>query len=347
MTSISSIGRRKAAAQVTEENIIDRRIGDIQNIFTEHFRQSIVNEFLKEHPGVKREEVIEKTHNGQVVLDTVDNIFKEISRRERISESFKDKKLYELLQIEQDDRYKACLASIRNSERIIHYLFTSNYTQFGLAEKNQTLNYLTHKERVCANWTANYYKATKDLFTLMVNKHAVQTNKVKGLISLYFTALHQQLLSQREIYKKELELIGMFSRFSKTFVKSNALIIQSKIKSSPKKDLLVGMLKKACLVMNKNYSLNLPIKEKFEIDQFINDLNRVDSTLSQKREEVAFLEKAITVLEKVVVYIEQYKTQKIQPQPESPAVPGTQPASRMAFMSKVKNLFVRFRRVRG
>ncbi|MFB3786527.1 MAG: hypothetical protein ACE15F_09160 [bacterium] len=347
MTSISSTGRRQAAAQVTEQDIIDRRIGDIQNIFTEHFRQSIINEFLKEHPGVKRDEVIEKIQNGQVVLDTVDNVFKEISKRERISESFKDKKLYELLQIEQDDRYKACLASIRNSERIVHYLFTSNHAQFGLAEKNQTLNFLTHKERVCANWTANYYKATKDLFTLMINKHIVQPPKVKGLISLYFTALHQQLISQREIYKKELDLIELFSRFSKSFVQTNAKIIQAKIKSSPKKELVVGMLKKACLLMNKNYSLNLPIKEKYEIDQFINDLNQVDTTLSQKREEVVFLEKAITVLEKVVVYIEQYKIQKVQPQPVTPAAPETKPASRMVFMSKVKNLFVRFRRVRG
>lgn len=189
---------------MSESDIIDRRISDIQNIFTERFKQSIINEYLKENPGVRRDEVIERIHNGQVVIDTIDNVFQEISRRERITESFKDKKLYELLQIEQDDRYKACLASIRNSERIIQYLFTSNYAPFGLAEKNQALNYLTHKERVCANWTANYYKATKDIFTLMMSHYTVPAAKVQGLISLYFTALHQQLLCQREIYMKEL-----------------------------------------------------------------------------------------------------------------------------------------------
>ncbi|HOJ59520.1 MAG TPA: hypothetical protein PK878_04475 [bacterium] len=346
---MSSIRNRKITTPVSESDIIDRRISDIQNIFTERFKQSIINEYLKENPGVRRDEVIERIHNGQVVIDTIDNVFQEISRRERITESFKDKKLYELLQIEQDDRYKACLASIRNSERIIQYLFTSNYAPFGLAEKNQALNYLTHKERVCANWTANYYKATKDIFTLMMSHYTVPAAKVQGLISLYFTALHQQLLCQREIYMKELELIELFSRFSKTFVQTNAKIIQSKIKSSPKKDLVVGMLKKACLVMNKNYSLNLPIKDKYEIDQFISDLNQVDSSLSQKREEVEFLGKAITVLEKVVGYIEQYKTQKIQSPPPSvpPSAPETKPASRMVFLSRMKTLFGRFRRVRG
>lgn len=319
-----------------EKDIVDRRVN---SLVADSIKQSLIDEYLKHNPHVQRTDVIAQLIHGDWVIDNISNIIRELFKEREIQNSFQQEQILKEIEMESDDRYRACQQSVKNSRRIIDFLFQSAYASFGLKEKNDHLSFLTQQEARCARVIAQHYKTKKTILEIMAETNPA-IPQLKGTMLDYFGTLHQQLDHQFKIYDREVVLNNEFSQYSQDLIKDHFKQIQEKIKDSKKKQQLLTHIVKAYQTLRQNGFFEIENASSLSIDRFNQMLLDFDDRMTKQREELEEIQKIVQALEKVVDYLEaSLGKNKDNPHDEPP--PKKSSSLRMAFTTKISNLLTR------
>jgi hypothetical protein len=318
-----------------EQEIIERRV---DALIVDSIKQSLITEYLKKNPRIKREEVIAKSINGEWVIDNINSILQDIFKRKDINDSFHQATVFEDLKSDSEKRYKACQVSIGNSKKVIDFLFHSAYASFGLKEKNENITYLSQQERLCAEAIVQYYTNIKAILKLMYEKQPAFI-QLKSSVLDYFDSLQKQMRYQYNIFDREIALNNEFSQYSKNLIQDHMKNLQTKIKDTEKKKLLLNQVAKAYLILKANGFLKIEDASSVSIELFNQVLQDFDVVMTKKRGQLEAVQKVIKALEKVVEYLEISLGNMKSGKTKEP--PPTNNSSRMAFRDRVSNIVSR------
>lgn len=328
------------------EALIGRRIENYQNFLSRQLQQALLREYRKVREAAAAEDMIARCSNGKVVIQKIETILETVYVKENIADAIRDERFEELFMMEEDERYKSCSESVRNAKRIVDYLFHSRFCDFGVKERAEHANYLNSRDKMCANWTREYCKAKKELVKFMAALPG-SPMRLYDAVYLYYSSLHQQLRAQHEIMKREADLSEMFLKFSKSLVAGHLDMLKKKVKSSQKKEIVIGLLQKAAMLMKNNSFFNVKADEEEDIYRLQSMISQSEGAIRNRRKELAVIEKAINTLEKILSHIDEKREGRELPSPAktpAPAANGGAKASRMSYAAKLKGLFGRFRR---
>ena len=105
---------------------------DQYSYVAEQLKESIIQDYLKKHPDVSRADIVTKTVNGRVIVETVTNAFSRVSERAK-QEKFSspgDKKALEMLNEGADERYQRMQESVSSCRSMVDWLFDWQFSGF-------------------------------------------------------------------------------------------------------------------------------------------------------------------------------------------------------------------------
>lgn len=322
-----------------EQEIVEKRV---DALIADSIKQSLINEYLKKNPRVRREEVIAKSVNGEWIIDNINTILNDIFKRDDINDLFHQATVFDDLKSDSEKRYKACQISIGNSKKVIDFLFLSTFASFGLKEKNENIAYLGQQERLCAESIVQYYTNVKSILKLM-NLPNPEFIQLKSNVLDYFDSLQKQMRYQYNIFDREITLNNDFSSYSKNLIQDHLKNLHTKIKDTDKKKLLLNQVAKAYLILKANGSLKIEDASSVSIDMFSQVLKDFDVVMTKKRGQLEAVQKVIKALEKVVQYLEVSLRNVKSGNAEAPASEDN--SNRMGFRNRVSNIFSRVKTV--
>ncbi len=293
--------------------------------------QTLIDEYVKSNPHVRKEDVVGKTVNGDFVFDTIQNVLQSLSKVQT-NKSLISKD--EQLAVHSDERYQKCLKSVKSSKTIIGYLFNCNFKKFGLMEKRQVENKLNRKERECAASTADLH-SIKKTFMQWLQLDRPNKSEVKTLTKQYCQAILRQMKIQYSIYRTEIGLSDTLRDYTAKLIKkyfpnvSSTVTLQSKT-----------TIAKVYQLLKKDQKLQVDDVKKMNRDLLEETLNQFEKHLSKQRKQTESITRVISFLEMAVAKFEEEETGEKPGEKESSAnsAPQSQPSGpRMAFMSKLKS----------
>ncbi|MBI1387330.1 MAG: hypothetical protein GC154_02650 [bacterium] len=301
---------------------------------TNHIKDELITQYLRQHPGLSKSDVVTKCRNGQLVTDSVANLFKDMNLREKVKDAHKNQQdlinqhLDEYFTVDPSERYKAATESVGHSKKLINFLFQSTKLPFGLREKKENLDYLHKRERICANSARDAIHCREQLANLLDDD--VCTNSlVKTLVCQLLNSGAAQLKSQAAIYNKEVELGNFYSDKVKNLIKDFATAI--KTKSDQQTKLLIRDVY-AFLLKNEMGKLDLTKINEGELNAA---LSRFESKLDKRSKQVLAIQAVVMMIEKIVAELEAEQEAAKPKKEDKPASSG----NRMAFAKKLMSKF--------
>lgn len=306
----------------------------METALSNSLQEQLVTEYVKNHPTVKRDEVIKKCVNGQVVLDSIQNAFRESQVKKNIQDAQRDsnKKYMEFLEeyilIDENDRYTNCLASVKYSQKIIDLLFLTNNKEFKLQDKQENLLFLKRKERQCARDVVDIIKYKKELVQQM-NSTSTKRSAVTVLVHQYMQSLLSQLKCQLAIYNRETDLGGNFSGYVR---KLSNLYLSMGGNFIP--DSSTAMIQKVISIIERGNQNKLDINKipKGTLNQ---KLEEYEINLKQNRERLETFKKIVEVIEPLVERLCQIAEQQNDSSSPNENKSSTETNKRMAFTTKL------------
>jgi len=286
----------------------------------EQFKETIIEEYLKRNPGVKRSEIMTKLVNGRIVVGTIQEILTNLSSRtsSKAKTACPDRNIVDKLKGE-DERLAASFQSIESCKHYIEWLFSSRSSGFSEDDRNQNIEYLTRHGTICEYRAIDLHESKMKFAQAMTGKLKPTRSLIHTLLTEYMQTVLEQLKSQRLIYKREVELGDQFSQISREYIR--------KLHATSKPSVIKAVSKVADVLKSNKIDIS-GITNANDIKGLTAALDRLGAQLQQRREEYAILQEFITVFESV---IEQLKA--MQPEPEKEEEQKTS-SNRMAFTTK-------------
>ena len=290
----------------------------------EEMKESIIDAYLRKHPGVMREHMVTKMVNGRPVVDQIHNVLQSAGSKVHVTEihSKSDKKLIEELRKGGDERLAVCVRSIENSKQYIDWLFLSKFTGFTETDKNDNLLFLVKRQQICEDKALDLYTVKIKMAELMSNPVKPSPSMIKTLTAEYLQSVLGQLKSQHGTYKKEVTLGDRFSDSMKDFLKKEFGQVKEMATPSTMK-----ACQKAFMILQKE-SINITdITSKGKLNELSGSLDRLGDQLQQRKHELEVIHKMVTSLEQLLEQIES----KVEAREEKSTAPS---GPRMVFTSR-------------
>ncbi|MEW6237802.1 MAG: hypothetical protein AB1656_20640 [Candidatus Omnitrophota bacterium] len=286
----------------------------------EQFKETIIEEYLKRNPGVKRSEIMTKLVNGRIVVGTIQEILTNLSSRTstKTKVACPDRNIVDKL-MGEDERLADTVHSIDSSKQYIDWLFSSRSSGFSEDDRNQNIEYLTRHGTICEYRAIDLHEAKMKFAQAMTGKLKPTRSLIHTLLTEYMQTVLEQLKSQRLIYKREVELGDQFSQISREFVR--------KLRATSKPSVMKAVSKVVEVLKNNRIDV-AGINSANDIKGLTAALDRLGVQLEQRREEYTVLQEFITVFESV---IEQLKA--MQPEAEKEEE-DKKSSNRMAFTTR-------------
>ncbi len=301
----------------------------------EHIKEELIDQYVKQHPGVSKSDVITKCKNGQLVTDSVANMLEDLSSRNKVKSAARSNQqtinehINEYLCVEPDERYKNCQQSVSQSKQIVDFLFNSAQMPFGILEKRGALDFLKKRELQCAGAAREIIHSKKKLTELMESNEFAQS-LLKTLLTQYLHGGAEQLKSQVSIYNKEVELGNFYLEKTKYLIKKNV----DKLKDNTDK--------KTRLLVRDVYSFLLKgDAKKLDLTQLnpgkLNDvLDKYEKNLGIRAKQAQGIQMVVNIIEAILKELEEKETAAKAAQKEKKDDGG---GNRMAFAKKLMGKF--------
>ena len=302
---------------------------DQYSYVAEQLKESIIQDYLKKHPDVSRADIVTKTVNGRVIVETVTNAFSRVSERAK-QEKFSspgDKKALEMLNEEADERYQRMQESVSSCRSMVDWLFDWQFSGFDEEKKQTNSAFLDAKEEQIDRRSIDLLYVKKKFADAMQSKSKAPQSVIKVMTLEYVNCLLDQLKAQADIYNKEIELGGFFSSSVKRFIADNIDALEN---SDEKILKYVGM---TVAFLQKNIIKGVHVSGEEDHKKLSESLDRLDEQLRYRREQYEQIKNLIQVIEKMIAALQddsfdppQEKTSHDKPQ-EKPR--ANQSAQRM------------------
>ena len=286
----------------------------------EQFKEEIISDFIRQNPGIGRNEVVTKYVNGKVVCEHISQVFKEMAIR-KPARTPAEKKLLNEMSKGGDERFTSGMDSIGSCRRFADWLATTPHTAFGDIEKKDTNEFLERKEHQFGTCALDLNQAKRKLAQLMKDGPKPQESMTKTLIGEYFHSFLVHLKCLHSIFTKEVDLGDQFSKFAQEYIKKN--FEQFKVQA---KHTTITAIKKAFAVLKGSHIVVTDIDSKEKLEAIDNALKEFKDQLEKRRGELDTIKKMIEFLDGIV------GTFAAKPAAEEPKGPS---GPRMVYASKM------------
>ncbi|RJP34542.1 MAG: hypothetical protein C4527_02025 [Candidatus Omnitrophota bacterium] len=293
----------------------------------EQFKESLIQEFLKKNPKVKKEEIVTRTVNGRIVIDTIDHVFKHAAGQRKVQETVDRKKINELLE-KGEKRLASSLESLQSSRQYAQWLYRSRFADFSEKEKDQTLLFLAQKEDACGK-CAIVADSSKQKLLEVINQQARSTSSlVRTLLQETLQSVLDLLKCQGAIFKREVELGDQVSVCMRDFIQSTVSVAQALVKPTT-----VNAMARAYQIL-KNETIDATAITKAEnIKKLKQAVDELESNLKQRRDMINSIQQLVHFVESVLEAAGQLEPKE---KPSEPALDSkSAPTRRMAFTSRL------------
>ncbi|HOE10273.1 MAG TPA: hypothetical protein PLQ35_07285 [bacterium] len=284
-------------------------------------KEELIDDFLQRNPGVSRSQVILRFKNGKPVFDTIDAVM--ASTPVRVSEHEKKELLRKQMEIKDDERYKVCTESVRNSKQVVDFLFSCSFVPFGLSEKNEHLNALKHAENIVVDRTHSKFNVKKEFLEMMSSDTRPNRTRIRDIMVLYFRAVLDQLKSQSDIFQREFDLGTMLNTYSRDFMKSKASSVKADMDSATRRTVA-----SVYMMAKKLAGQTAPKPETITVAALEGSLAEMEMVLDRRRVQIQELKQVVELLEKLVNKMEKGGPAK---QEQQTSGPSEKKKSRMAI----------------
>ncbi|MFH1742710.1 MAG: hypothetical protein ABIH23_27200 [bacterium] len=295
----------------------------------DQFKDALLDDYLERNPGLSRSQVVMRLKNGKPVFDTIDHVMGSLALK--IPKKHEKELLDKEIQVKDDERYQICKTSLESCKSIVGFLFTASFVQFGLPEKNDHMNTLKRHERIIVDRTHTKHHIRQEFLEMMHGTAALVRPRVRSIMTVYFRSVLDQLKSQSEILKLELNLGRDMSTNTKDYIKANVSKVKSNI--TP---ILAKALTRAYTVSKRVAGEVVPQPSKVTIEVLEAAIDKMNTVLDERRSKFDELVKIIAFLEKLVIQMEKGEEKEVQEAEEA-----TSPKKKSGGMAFVTKLFSR------
>ncbi len=263
----------------------------------EQIKEGIINQYLKEHPGVHRSEIIAKTINGKILVGTIQETFKTMEGRNKLPDAkqIRDQKILDQLARGGDERYAESLQSISNSNQYIEWLSVSKNTGFSPQDKNDQEEYLNRQASICSARALDLHEAKRKFVQTLKGEMKPSRSAVNTILMEYLQAVFGQLKSQKAIFTREVELGDRFSHAVMQFFNTQF----SSVHARPNPAAMRAIARSIAIL--RDNQIQVPdIKNPNDMKMFNGALCQLQEKLQKRREQFASLQQLIEFLEKAI-----------------------------------------------
>ncbi|RJP29276.1 MAG: hypothetical protein C4527_11425 [Candidatus Omnitrophota bacterium] len=288
----------------------------------DEFKDVLIEEYLKKHPGISRSEIMTRTINGRVIIDTINNVFKHAAGRKTFQDTKEQNKIKDLL-ASGDQRLNASVLSINTCRNYVQWLYRSLTKVFGEKERDAELVSLKRKEDACGKLALTAHEAKQKLVAMMNEKVKAASSLARTLMQETLHAVAELLKCQASIYKREVELGSQVSKFMRDFIESSISIAKALVKPST-----INAMAKAYQIL-KNETLDISkIDSADNIKKLKLAVGELEEQLEKRREDLEAIKKMIDFVEDVLAAAGELQKMEKPPEPEKVS------ARRMAFTTR-------------
>lgn len=297
---------------------------DDYSFAAEQMKEIIINDYLRKNPDVKRHEIVTKSVNGRIIVETITNTFNKLSERQKQKGgvSDKEKKVLKHLSEGGDVRYAASLDSLGATRKYAEWLCESSFAPYTEKERDETNDFLDKREVDAGRRAQELLYVRKKFTDQMSSTTKPSRSLIQTLMMEYIAAVMRQLKVQAQLYGKEVELGDMFSTNVKKFLRDNF----DKLEGAPEK--VIATIGKAFKILQKGspQAINVTGKEDHKKIQVL--IDKQSQELNVQRQEYQMILQLIAYLENMLAQM------KIPDEPaqEKPKEDGSR--RRMAFLDK-------------
>lgn len=290
----------------------------------DQMREEIIDDYLKKHPDVSRHEVVTKTVNGRIIVETVSNLFNRIPEKKQPPLPPNYKKLLDKLGKGGDERYAASLDSVSTCRNYTEWLCDSSCTGFGEKDRDENNTFLDKREDQLGRKSVELLYVRKKFTDMMSSKTKPQQSLIQTLTMEYISAMLAQLKVQGSIYNKEVDLGELFSKSARDFLSQNI----DNFRGANDK-VLMSIGKAFQFLKNESVqSVQLTGQAAKDHDALRSSLDQLGDHLNQRRDQYQMIQQLINFLENML--------ESLQNPQAAPQKPDKQSGSsnRMAITSR-------------
>lgn len=294
----------------------------------EQMKEEIVQDFLKKHPGTKREEVVTKLVNGRVVVETIHTVFNKVSEKQKRDKilSKEDKLALKQLKKGADERFSNTILSIKTTREYGEWLFHCTLIVFTQEEYDENNLFLDDKTKLLKRRSIDLMYVRKKFADCMKGSAKPSPSLVQTMTVEYVNALMEQLRVQGALFGQEIAIGGKFSNGVRCFITDNI----DNFKDVD--DKILEYIGQAFKFLKNNNINPIHVTGKEEHKLLAASLDTLDGKLQQRRKQFKQIMSLVDLLNTLVDHLKEVSLNE----PKAPRQDGPVQKSghRMAFTSR-------------
>ncbi|RJP25795.1 MAG: hypothetical protein C4527_16480 [Candidatus Omnitrophota bacterium] len=185
----------------------------------EEIRNALVDEYLKQNPGVSKQEVIMACKDGKLIFSDLATFLAEMKITKGFSQSLENaRSLFENLAIHENQRWKECCLSIEYSKLMLDCLVSSPFNYYDKVGWKRERDHLENQMRLGAKATVKLSTYKEQIIALRKNTDSIRTPSTRSVVIEYHNWVIYQLKILHQVYKKEVDLGDIFSDCASNFI---------------------------------------------------------------------------------------------------------------------------------
>lgn len=271
---------------------------------TKEFRERMISTYLRTHPGVRRDQIVIRYVNGQVVCEDISQSF---DTKPKGLPNFEPEQLERLGKLENggDKKYASSVQSLQACKEYIERLFKTKAFPFNEIDYDDNSDNLLRKHYQTASCALDLYDFKKKLELQKKENADPSESVIRILMMEYFESSTSQMRCIESIYIKEAHLLRQYVDHSESFIKETYGILKDHLDEKS-----INAIKKALSILKSSHVpiQKFPDKEdiidKEELKIYAERLHEFELKLIPKRSQlqpvfklVAFLEDKLQELE--------------------------------------------------
>lgn len=264
---------------------------------TKEVREQIITNYLRQHPGIRRDQIVIRYENGKVVCEDITKSFED---KPSGLPGFDHAQLDILGKLENggDKKYASGIQSLQASKEYGERLFKSNDCPFNKVDYEDNNDNLLRKQYQSAACALDVDQFKKKLDKQKQTNANPSEAVIRILMMEYFDTSTTQLCCLESIYTKEANLLIQYVKFASNYIRETYETLKERLDEKS-----VSAIKKALGIL-KNSHVNIPhlpskgdIIDKQELKIYAERLHEFDQKLIPKRTQIQPVFKLVSFLE--------------------------------------------------